>query len=137
LRIGDFVVPRRVSIPLSIAAQYRASHPVQHWDLFMETMIELFPEYRGALGWFDHCREFLFFNMFVCSLAEFLRYAGQLFAILEAVVARAGFPPEVPGARFQAYRYPGYLSERFFMYYLYVNRKRTFEAQLVVFEQDA
>jgi hypothetical protein len=53
---------------------------------------------------------------------------------MRRVVAEVGDRPEVPGARYQPYRYPGYLGERFTSLYLIATGTPHTTAQVVCLE---
>lgn len=137
LRFADFVVPRPTALGMSIEDQYKKFHPAEPWDLFVQVVGERLPKYRDYLPWLRSAASAHFLNMFVCRLDRFQVYCAELFPAIDEVVRRVPPPTHQPGARFQPYRFPAFLTERFLMLYLQANAQRLFEVPVVVFEEDA
>jgi hypothetical protein len=136
LDVHDVIVPQGHFLPYSIEEQYLLHHGRKAWDRFWELTFALYPEYPAHRDFLRISNKFHLFNIFIAGRGFLDRYAEQLFRILDLLVREIGFPaPQPPGVRYQEYRYPGYLSERFFMYFLFANRVRVHEAQLVMFHE--
>lgn len=132
----EVVVPQGNFVGTSLEAHYLAAHARPYWDRFWEIAFDTYPEYAKSRDFLRVSNKAHFFNIFVSSKPWLDRYAAQLFGILEVLIGQLGFPDPRPGQRFQEFRYPGYLAERFFMFYLFANRCRVHEAQLVLLEPD-
>jgi hypothetical protein len=136
LDVHDVIVPQGHFLPYSIEEQYLLHHGRKAWDRFWDLTFALYPEYAAHRDFLRISNKFHLFNIFIAGRGFLDRYAEQLFRILDLLVREIGFPaPQPPGVRYQEYRYPGYLSERFFMYFIIANRVRVHEAQLVIFHE--
>jgi Domain of unknown function (DUF4422) len=134
LDVHDVIVPQGHFLPYSIEEQYLLHHGREVWDRFWELTFALYPEYATHRDFLKISNKFHFFNIFIAGRGFLDFYAEQLFRILDVLVREIGFlAPQPYGTRYQEYRYPGYLSERFFTYFLFANRVRAHEAQLVIF----
>jgi Domain of unknown function (DUF4422) len=132
----DVIVPQGNFVPRSLEAHYLAQHSRTYWDRFWEIAFDLYPEYTKVRDFLVVSNKAHFFNIFVSSKSWLDRYAEHLFKILVILTDELGYPDPEPGKRFQEFRYPGYLSERFFMLYLFANRSRVFETQLVILSEE-
>jgi hypothetical protein len=99
-------------------------------------VFDIYPEYARFRGFLSISNKAHFFSIFISSWPWLDAYARQLFPTLQILTQQLGFPEPEPGKRFQEYRYPGYLAERFFTFYLFANKSRIYEAQLVLLQQD-
>jgi hypothetical protein len=131
----DVIVAQGNFLNASIEAHYLASHARTYWDRFWEIVFDTHPDYAKFRDFLRLTNKAHLFNMSVSSKRWLDRYAGQLFPILEILTQQLGFPEPEPGKRFQEYRYPGYLAERFFMLYLFANQSRVYETQVVLLRQ--
>jgi len=132
----DVIVPQGNFLGASLEADYLAHHARKYWDRFWEIAFDTYPDYARFRDFLRLTNKAHFFNIFVSSKSWLDRYAQQLFGILEVLTSQLGFPEPEPEKRFQEFRYPGYLAERFFMFYLFANRSRVHETQLVLLEKD-
>jgi len=124
----DIIVPRPVYEPVSTQEGYLSSHGAHGWNAFVGALDLLYGEGRHCL---DIARRFYCWNMMICSRQVFDLYCRQLFFVIDRVFERVGALPPQEGARYQPYRYPGYLAERFMAPFLLANRLRPFEAQVL------
>ncbi len=132
----DVIVPQGNFLGASLEAHYLASHARTYWDRFWEIVFDTHPEYGKFRDFLRLTNKAHLFNVFISSKGWLDRYAEQIFGVLDILIGQLGFPEPEPEKRFQDFRYPGYLAERFFMFYLFANRSRIYEAQLVILEQD-
>lgn len=79
---GSFLCPRPAR-RRSVYRQYALTHNAEDLDLATELLKKLSPEYAEAAEEYLAGKENYFFNMFVFSREEFLRYAAFVFPILE------------------------------------------------------
>jgi uncharacterized protein DUF4422 len=136
LDVYDVIVPQGLLLPYNIEEQYLLHHERKSWDRFWELTFALYPEYAAHRDFLRISNKFHFHNIFIAGVGFLDCYAKQLFRILDPLVREIGFPaPQPPGTRYQEYRYPGYLSERFFTYFLFANQVRVYEAQLVILHE--
>ena len=133
LQSADVVTNRSYAIDTTIEEQYLQGQPAAYWQLMMRAIESLFPQYRRHMLWFHSYNRVQYETTYIMRRALFMQYASELFAILEYVFKHAEIvvPDEVPGVPHQPYRYPGFLGERFFPFFLYVNAVRTVEVPLV------
>ena len=126
----DLIVPRALYQRVSIGDDYVRAHGRREWDEFVRQLDVLYGAERHSAR--DENR-FRGNNMLICRRGIFDLYAAQLFEVIDKVVAAVGVLPEVPGARYQPGRYPGYLAERFMSAFINANRLKFFEAQVLHF----
>lgn len=131
LRISDIIVPRALHLPLSIREQYCKSHDAQKFDSLTEILSKK-PSYRESLEYFDISRKFYFYNMYVGHRKVIIEYLEELFNVLFELVDQHSLNAiEFSGNRYEEYRFPGYLSERFLMIYIHARKLRLTESQVV------
>ena len=125
----DIILPFAVHEPGPIGHSYSAAHGHVEWNAMLGALDLLYGPRQHALRLE---RRFYQCNMFVCRREVFDRYASQLFFAIDQVYQQVGPLPEVPGARYQPFRYPGYLAERFMSAFVNANRLRVYEAQMLL-----
>ena len=83
----------------------------------------------------NHCLRFdkraFWGNIFIAKRATFDKYCSQLFSIIDSIYGSIDIPNEVIGARYQSYRYPAYLAERFLTAFINSNRLKYYEADFL------
>lgn len=133
LQSADVITNRSYALESTIEQQYLDSQPAAYWHLMMRAIETLYPQYKPHMLWFRDYNVVQFETTYIMRRAAFMKYASELFAILEYVFKHAEVvvPDEVPGMPHQPYRYPGFLGERFFPFFLYANALRTIEVPLV------
>jgi hypothetical protein len=127
----DVIVPRGIFLPSSIEQQYLSAHAAAPWRRFWEITFDLHPHYSEFRPFLRLSNKFHFNNLFVAKRSWLNSYAEQLFPILAILTSERGFSEPQCESRYQEHRYPGYLAERFLMFYLYATRARIYEAQVV------
>jgi len=126
----DLIVPRALYQPVSIGDDYVRAHGSREWTEFLRHLDALYGADRHSARVETRFRGN---NMLICRREVFDLYASQLFQIIDKVFSAIGVLTDVPGARYQAGRYPGYLAERFMSAFLNANRLKYFEAQVLHF----
>lgn len=111
----DVIVPLPVYQAESVRAAFIGSHGARYWDVFEHHCRKIF---GSRVGIYNHERKMYYGNMLVARNEIFLNYSKNLFSVIDAVFSEIGDVPDVPGARYQDYRYPGYLAERFMSLYI-------------------
>ncbi|MDD5365341.1 MAG: DUF4422 domain-containing protein [Gallionellaceae bacterium] len=124
----EMVVPQPVQQYPSIAEAYFQAHDQIGWAEFVAACHEEFGDIARTL---DLETRFHPGNMLVARADIFKEYCASLFRVLDRVFDQVGIPDQEPGARYQPYRYIGYLGERFTGLYLLANRTRYATAQIV------
>jgi hypothetical protein len=125
----EAVVPQPVAQQPSIAAAFRQSHGDLIWAPFMAACRDEFG--HDVTRVLDLETRFHYGNMIVARAEVFRDYASRLFRVVDRVFAEVGDLAEEAGARYQPFRYPGYLGERFTNLYLLATRTRFATAQSV------
>ena len=132
-RSADVITNRTEAINSTIERQYLGSQPASYWFLMMEAIDKLFPHYRPHMLWFRDYNCVNFETTYIMRRSLFNKYAKELFSMLEFIFRNAPVvvPPDIAGKKRQPRRYPGYLGERFFPFFLYANSVRKIEVPLV------
>jgi Domain of unknown function (DUF4422) len=130
LDVYDIIVPRYWPTPFSLGESYVETQNSEDWRVFLEEVDFLFGRNNHPLRVENRN---IYGNMLICDWRLFDLYCHQLFFVINRVFARIGIYEEVPGKRYQNYRYPGYLAERFLSAFIYAHRLRAFEGQIIMF----
>ena len=69
--------------------------------------------------------------MMICKKALFDEYAETLFYLVDPIFERFGDYRAEEAVRYQRYRYPGYLAERFMTAFVNAKRLKYYDAQLL------
>ncbi|MBK6744115.1 MAG: DUF4422 domain-containing protein [Hydrogenophilales bacterium] len=125
----DVIVPRAIFEPHSVEHTYKTSHGVVEWESFIANLDLLYGRKAHSL---DLERRFFIGNMLLCKRSIFDHYASQLFHVLDRVSQEVGTLPPQEGARYQPYRYPAYLGERFTSAFIKANKLSYYEAQILL-----
>lgn len=131
LNTYDLIVPRSWPTPFSLRESYLETQNSKEWDIFLEEIDSLYGKSGHPLRVENRN---IYGNMLICKNDLFQLYCEQLFSIIDKVFNKVGIYPDQPGIRYQHYRYPGYLAERFLTAFIYFHRLRTFEAQIFSFD---
>jgi hypothetical protein len=124
----DVIVPRPIIHPETVSVAFIHAHGQDIWNIFLKACRK---EFGYDLGYFECETRFYFGNMFVANNDFFRSYCDSLFRVIGDVFDEIGDLPEESGVRYQKYRYPGYLAERFMGFYLYKNRPKYFEVPTI------
>lgn len=125
----DLILPRAIYLAEPMPKRYKKAHGSREWEVFMSSLDMLYGRNSHSL---DVERRFFVGNMIICKKDLFHRYAEQLFSVINRVFDSVGILEPRAGKRYQPYRYPGYLGERFTSAFINANRLSYFEAQLLV-----
>jgi hypothetical protein len=128
----DVIVPRRRLLNMSLSEQYAFCHVRDDWDLFIQGIQELFPQYSLETKWFDETKYLHPYNMMIASKEFFDRYMSSLFHLLFWMEEQRPFRTDP----YQS-RAPSFLSERFFTFYLHVTGARYAEAPVAISDMTA
>ena len=105
------------------------AHGNLEWDIFLSVLDEYYGQDSHALR--TERRNF-YCNMLICKRSIFDLYCSQLFTVINRVFSKVGIMNEIAGVRYQPYRYPGYLAERFMSAFINANKLSYYEADVVV-----
>ena len=128
----DVIVPQRIPLGVSISRQYAACHAQEDWDLFIQGIEALYPQYAAKIGWLDKTSYIYPYNMMIAPRGFFDRYMSTLFPLLFWMEEKRPFRSEP----YQC-RVPAFLAERFFTFYLRVTHARVAEMPIAVLEATA
>jgi hypothetical protein len=124
----DFIIPRPIIHPETVATAFVSAHGKKIWQIFLN---KCQIEFGFDLRYFDFETRFYYGNMLVANKYNFQKYCSTLFQVIDSVFEEVGDLPHEPGLRYQLFRYPGYLAERFLGLYLYKTRPTAFEAPTI------
>lgn len=131
LDMYDIIIPRNFPTPFTLRESYMETQNPEEWDIFVEEVDHLFGSKQNPLRTLD---KNTYGNMLICKQELFNLYCHQLFFVINRVFEKIGVYEEVPGKRYQNFRYPGYLAERFLSAFIFAHRLRAFEAQILSFD---
>ena len=137
LQTAEVLTNHSVALPFSVEAQYLQSQPSLYWNLFKKAIDDLFPNYRQHLTWFTHNNIINYETCYIMRRDIFIRYADELFRILEYVWQNSGnnnYPTQQTTSEPLPWRYPGFLGERFFPFFVYANSLKKIQVPLVILE---
>lgn len=133
IEANDVVTVLSEHMDVTAYKQFCQFHDRKLFDLALETMYELHPEFRDATGQYLASRYIYFLNMFIMKKEFFHAYAGWLFPILEEFERRADFHDLNEAET----RITGYIAERLFgIYYTWLKQQpgiRCTELQHIIF----
>jgi hypothetical protein len=124
----DIIVPRADYSKTTVGKDYVEAHREEEWSNFITELDALYGAQSHSM---TIERRFFMANMLICNRTIFHQYASDLFQILANVFNKIGIPPCVKGKRYQDYRYPGYLGERFTAAFINRYKLKYFEAQTI------
>lgn len=120
----------------SIEEQYLRHQSPEHWHKFKEGIYSLYPEYHPYMDWFTKSEWANFQAPFLIKKKLFKKIFNQFFNVMKYVwenvnevwpVHGNGIAEEFP------YRYPGFLNERFFPFFLFANDVKRYNVPLIEF----
>lgn len=130
LQTYDLIVPKSWPTPFTMRESYLETQNSAEWDAFLGEVDFLYGSNGHPLRLENRN---IYGNMLICRADLFSMYCEQMFFVIDRVFEKIGIYEEVPGKRYQNYRYPGYLSERFLTAFIYFHRLRVFESQIFSF----
>mgnify|MGYP003331240405 CR=1 FL=1 len=136
MQTADVLTNHSVAVNHSIESQYLESQPREYWDKFLEAIDNLYPDYRKHLTWFKQCNIINFETCYVMRKQIFRKYATEFFEILEYIFKNSSnvYPTVQTTSEPLPWRYPGFLGERFFPFFMYVNNLKKIQVPLVVLQ---
>ncbi|QWD05670.1 DUF4422 domain-containing protein [Polynucleobacter paneuropaeus] len=124
----DIIVPKANYSHISIGEDYKIAHGSKEWSIFLDVLDDFYGEKKHSLR--IEKRNF-FCNMLLAKKDVFDLYCSELFPVINKVFDIVGIPEGVDGVRYQPFRYPGYLAERFMTAFINANRLKFYEADLL------
>ena len=131
----DVITNRPVTINGTVESQYLESQPYEYWDLFIKGIMELFPDYRKQIDWFNG-NTINFETSYIMRKQMFKKYASELFELLEYIWQNCSnaYPTKQTTSEIYPWRYPGFLGERFFPFFIHANGLNPAYVPLVILE---
>jgi Domain of unknown function (DUF4422) len=133
LSTADVIVPRPLRLSRSIAENYVMAHRREDWDLFIESIHDMFPNLCSDVSWFDRNLYLYPYNMMIARKPFFDSYMSMLFALTGWIERKNPFPTDDP---YQC-RVPAFLAERFFTLYLHATGARVCEVPVATTDPTA
>jgi Domain of unknown function (DUF4422) len=128
LDVYKIIVPRPIIHPETVAAAFINAHGKEFWQIFLKACRT---EFGNDMRYYEYETRFYFGNMFVAKNDHFKKYCASLFRVIDCVYGEIGDLPDEPGLRYQHFRYPGYLAERFMGIYLHKSGISHFESPTI------
>jgi len=111
----DIFLPKRIKFAyVDVKTQYALRHCKHQFEIFNETLIEIYPDFKASVERISSRKSMHAFNMFVMKKELYNEYNSILFNVLEKFEERIS----LKGMNQHQSRIFGFLSERFFNYYL-------------------
>jgi hypothetical protein len=128
LKTYDIIVPKSYFLSQGIAAHYQNAHESIGWTNFMSELDFLYgPNNHGLRS----DRRAFWGNILIARKDLFDVYCYEMFKLIDRVFESVELPEQVVGARYQPFRFPGYLAERFLTAFINNHRLRYYEADLI------
>ena len=67
----DVIIPQRIPLDASLSQNYANCHVREDWDLFIQGIEALYPQYSSEIGWFDKTSYIHPYNMMVAPRGVF------------------------------------------------------------------
>lgn len=131
----EAITIRKIHCGGSIKSQFLESQRADIWDHFIDSLVTVAPEYKPWLGWFDLENQCHFCGpMGLTPLAMFKEYADQYLRIIADMLQWVDNPFLCLDEKAQARtdRWIGYLAERFYPFFLFVNNVKTYQVPMIL-----
>lgn len=125
----DLILPRAVYSNISVGNDYMQAHSHHEWHKFIEILDQKYGIHNHSM---IHERRNFLCNMMITRRSIFNQYCSELFDTINKVYEECGIPNEIPGARYQPFRYPGYLAERFMSAFVNVHKMKIYESNVII-----
>ncbi len=127
----DIIVPSSVTFRKSVKEQYISVHVKSDWDIMIDTLREMYPDYYNSSKKVFSNNKLYPYNMFITNRELLNKYCEWLFNLLFIIEKRVG---DVSTRDTYNQRYIGFLSERLFTLYILHNKLQIEECP-VIFEK--
>ena len=135
LSIYDAITISKIHCGGSVKSQFLETQREDIWDHFIASIARTIPEYKRWLGWFDlenHCH--FCGPMGLTPLAMFKDYADMYVRVIIDMLKEVQDPflclDETAQAKTD--RWIGYLAERFYPFFLFVNNVKTYQVPMIL-----
>ena len=136
LQTAEVLTNHSIALPYSVEQQYLMYEPIEYWNLFKDAIVQLCPQYRQHMNWFTHNNVINFETTYIMRRDLFTRYASEFFSVLEYIWknCKEVYPTQQTTSEIHPWRYPGFLGERFFPFFVYANALKRIQVPLVVLQ---
>jgi hypothetical protein len=131
----DVITNKHTVLSCTIEEQYLQSQQQEYWNLFLTGIVELFPDYRKHIGWFKQ-NIINFETCYIMRKQAFKKYASEYFELMEYIWKNTSnpYPTQQTTSEPLPWRYPGFLGERFFPFFLHANDLTSLHVPLIILE---
>ena len=133
--IYDVITIRKIHCGGSVKSQFLETQRADIWEHFIASIARTIPEYKPWLGWFELENQCHFCGpMGLTPLAMFKDYADMYMRIITDMLKHVESPFLCLDERAQAKtdRWIGYLAERFYPFFLFVNNVKTYQVPMIL-----
>jgi hypothetical protein len=135
LQVYDAIGVRKAYCRGSVKSQFLETQRVDVWEIFIQSIADVVPEYRKWLGWFE-IENFSYFcgPMGLMPLSIFKEYSDIFIKIVSSMLTKVENPFLCldPASPVRTDRWIGYLSERFYPFFVFVNRVKVYEVPMIL-----
>jgi hypothetical protein len=131
----DVITNKHTVLSCTIEEQYLQSQHPEYWNLFIQGILELFPDYRKHIDWFKG-NTINFETCYIMRKQAFKKYASEYFELMEYIWKNTNvpYPTQQKTSEPLPWRYPGFLGERFFPFFLHANDLTSLHVPLIILE---
>lgn len=126
------IIPRPIPIGESIVEHYKRHHTSEDWDLFIIALKEVLGHGANDISFFESSKLLVPYNMAIWRSSFFKNYVECLFSILNWMELQM----PVIMKDYQC-RWPAFISERFFTYYISIYQLKTLHVPIVLLDKNA
>ena len=129
LNCNNVIIPKKKYFRISLKEQYIKEHRKYDWDILINTLKEIYPEYYKFSEKIFNGNKIYRFNMFIMKKEYFDDYCKWIFPLISRVEEK------IYNTNQDNYqnRYIGFMAERLFTLYIVYNNFKTYESD-VLFE---
>lgn len=122
---GKIILPRKVLFKKTVYEQYRDCHGIEEWDIMMDVLHALSPEYIQTAMRVFSTNSIIPYNMFIADKRWVNAYCQWLFPLLFEVAKRMDIVSSSKA------RYIGFLSERLLTLYVVKNYYMVYDCDII------
>lgn len=126
LKEYDVIIPKVKKLRISIKDQYYKEHYKEDWDVMIETLKKMYPDYYLASKKVFNNNKLYCYNMLISSSKIFNEYCEWLFPLLFEVEKQIDISDRDDYQK----RYIGFLAERLFTLYIYYKKFKVLELKV-------
>ena len=126
---NDIILPKKKLFRISLREQYIKEHSTRDWDILVDELKRIYPEYYKFSKKVFSSNKIYRFNMFIMRKKDFDNYCKWLFPLLSRIDEKIN---NTLKDNYQN-RYIGFMAERLFTLYVLYNNFKIYESN-VIFE---